>query len=175
MAFTPRLTAAGIRSSAYWYSRGNIYYATGYGMPNCTCYAYGRAGEIMNGFVNLPMGNGGQWWDRVDSSFLKGQTPALGAVICFHSPSGAHAGHVAVVEVINADGSIITSNSAWRGTYFWTETLYPSHGYLAPWAVRRGYVVQGFIYLTDDPPEPQPTPAGERRKMPFIYYLKKFN
>lgn len=40
MAFIPRLSEGGIRGSAYWYS-DNIYYQSGYGMPNCTCYAYG--------------------------------------------------------------------------------------------------------------------------------------
>lgn len=39
MSFTPRLNDNGIRTSIHWYSNDNPYYATGYGMPNCTAYA----------------------------------------------------------------------------------------------------------------------------------------
>lgn len=39
MAFTPRLTDIGILGNLHWYSNDNPYYATGYGMPNCTAYA----------------------------------------------------------------------------------------------------------------------------------------
>lgn len=43
MAFTPRFDSVGIIGSIHWYSNDNPYYATGYGMPNCTAYA--RRGE----------------------------------------------------------------------------------------------------------------------------------
>lgn len=39
MAFTPRLTDQGIMNNFHWYS-DNPFYQSGYGMPNCTCYAY---------------------------------------------------------------------------------------------------------------------------------------
>ena len=38
--FEPRLTSAGMRGNPYWYSR-NPFYQAGYGLPNCTCYAWG--------------------------------------------------------------------------------------------------------------------------------------
>ncbi len=45
-SFTPRLDAPSY-SNDYYYSNKNIYYQYGYGMPNCTAYAYGRAYEIL--------------------------------------------------------------------------------------------------------------------------------
>lgn len=64
MSYTPRLTDAGIVNNFHWYSQ-NPFYIAGYGMPNCTCYAWGRFWEI--GDVNstgehkpneLPTGDG---------------------------------------------------------------------------------------------------------------------
>lgn len=41
MSYSPRLTDDGMRDSPYWYSM-NPFYIYGYGLPNCTCYAWGR-------------------------------------------------------------------------------------------------------------------------------------
>lgn len=146
MAFSPRLNSNGMANNPWWYSSGNIYYASGYGLPNCTCYAYGRYAEIHGEFAALPSGDGGQWYDAA-IGFNRGSTPKLGAIACYKSRSGQYAGHVAVVEVINDDGSIITSNSAYNGTYFFTNTVYASDGYVAGWmTTNRDYYCQGFIY-----------------------------
>ena len=146
MAFSPRLNSNGMANNPWWYSNGNIYYASGYGLPNCTCYAYGRYAEIRGEFAALPSGDGGQWYDAA-TGFNRGSTPKLGAIACYKSRSGQYAGHVAVVEVINDDGSIITSNSAYNGTYFFTNTVYASDGYVAGWmTTNRDYYCQGFIY-----------------------------
>lgn len=63
MAFTPRLTDEGILNNFHWYS-DNPFYQSGYGMPNCTCYAWGRFWEIgdpnnigVNKPVQLPTGD----------------------------------------------------------------------------------------------------------------------
>lgn len=85
MAFVPRLTAEGILNNFHWYS-DNPFYQSGYGMPNCTCYAWGRFWEIgdpnnlgLNKPVQLPTGDGGQWWGSAvsDGYYQTGQTPAL--------------------------------------------------------------------------------------------------
>lgn len=85
MAFTPRLTDEGILNNFHWYS-DNPFYQSGYGMPNCTCYAWGRFWEIgdysgtgENKPTQLPTGDGGQWWGRAvsDGYYQTGQTPAL--------------------------------------------------------------------------------------------------
>ena len=44
-SFSPRLSAPS-SSNKYYYSNLNVFYKYGYGMPNCTAYAYGRAYEI---------------------------------------------------------------------------------------------------------------------------------
>ena len=41
MAYVPRLTAPDLNDPLY-YSNYNRYYETGWGMPNCTAYAYGN-------------------------------------------------------------------------------------------------------------------------------------
>ena len=91
MSYTPRLDDNGILNNFHWYSE-NPFYIAGWGMPNCTCYSYGRFWEIgdpngtgENKPTELPLGNGGTWWaDAVASGYYEtGQTPKLGAVACF--------------------------------------------------------------------------------------------
>lgn len=182
MAYTPRLNSNGMSNNLHWYSNDNPYYATGYGMPNCTAYAWGRfweVGDPLNTGANKPNPNelpgywdGGAWWNRVDRSvYQTGNIPQLGAVICFSDDNGG-AGHVAIVEVINTDGSIITSNSAYGGTYFYTQTLYVSNNY--KWS---HYTFQGFIYNphSDDPTPPGPTPIlVPKTDFPWAIYLHRF-
>ena len=60
--YVPRMSAPS-RSSKY-YTSGNPYYTTGYGMPNCTCYAWGRAYEILGKKPNLPV------WQRKQSQLV---------------------------------------------------------------------------------------------------------
>lgn len=176
MAFTPRLNSNGILGNRHWYSNDNPYYATGYGMPNCTAYAWGRfweVGDPLSAGINKPdpyqlpgYWDGGLWWSKVDRNvYQTGQTPQLGAVICFERPG--YAGHVAIVEQINNDGTIVTSNSAYSGTYFYTQTLSASNNY--SWGT---YVFQGFIYNPFGGDVPTPT---NRKKSNFkwIFYARK--
>lgn len=165
MAYVPRLNANGIYQSKWWYGSGNIYLPN-YGLPNCTCYCYGRSGEITGKFQPLPSANGGDWYKRA-TNFKRGKTPALGAVACWYSPTGAYAGHVAQVEQIKSNGDIVTSNSGYKRpiypyppntpNYFWTETCTKSSGYRSGWMISRGYALAGFIYLQDEPQPPQTT------------------
>lgn len=154
MPFTPRLDDTGMLNNPWWYSSGNIFYPD-YGLPNCTCYAYGRYAEIRNAFAPLPGNDAGDWYDNA-TAFSRGSAPALGAVACYTSPSGQFPGHVSIVEEIAPDGTLTTSNSGWGGPYFWTATVTPSGGYLESWmrSGGRDYVFQGFIYN-----DTQPTPS----------------
>lgn len=152
MAFTPRLNDSGMLNNPLWYS-DNPLYQSGYGLPNCTCYAWGRFWEITGGNApTLSTDNAENWYNHSDG-YQRGNTPKLGAVICFADGPFSGDGHVAIVEQINSDGSIVTSNSAWRGEYFYTQTLQPPN-YLPA----SDYVFQGFIYNPsgggDVPPEP---------------------
>ena len=163
-AFTPRLTQNGMYDNPYWYS-DNPFYQSGYGLPNCTCYAWGRWYEITGSAPTLSLGNGEDWYNYNDGHD-RGQTPRLGAIICFKDGPYSGHGHVAVVEEIN-NGEITFSNSAAGGQYFYLKTGNSSNNY----GYESGYIFQGFIYLDDQPTPPQPIHHG---KLPIWMYLRQF-
>ena len=119
--FTPRTTAPST-SNSYYYS-DNPFYQSGYGMPNCTCYAYGRAWELLGSKPNLSTGNAGKWyWYNKDTGIYSyGSTPKLGAIACWDKYD-KNQGHVAVVEAINGD-TITISESHYNGTNFDTRNI----------------------------------------------------
>lgn len=154
MAFTPRLTSEGIYQSKYYYS-DNPFESAGYGLPNCTAYAWGRFYEISGVKpTQLPTSDGGQWYpDAVSAGYYTlGQRPLLGSVACYASTTGG-AGHVAIVEQINADGSFVISQSGYyrplaeyppdTTNYFWTSTC---DGTTMLPVGNTSYEFQGFIY-----------------------------
>lgn len=154
MAYKPRLTSEGIYRSKYYYA-DNPFESSGYGLPNCTAYAWGRFYEISGVRpTNLPTSNGGTWYpDAVKSGYYGvGQKPMLGSVICYASKTGG-AGHVAIVEQINSDGSFIISQSGYNRPiaeyppdtpeYFWTSTCDGTT--MLPKGSDK-YSFQGFIY-----------------------------
>lgn len=168
MPFTPRLNTDGMSGSRYWYSNTNPYEAAGVGLPNCTCYAWGRFWEINNQFGHdeTPLGmlgNAVDWYNN-SPAYEHGTTPKLGAVACFAGGT-IGTGHVAVVEQINPDGSIVTSNSDYGGTYFYLMTLNPPYS-------SGSLVFQGFIYnpYSDTP---TPTPSGKRSHFPWFILQRK--
>lgn len=148
VSFTPRLSSDGIEGEKYWYS-GNPFHIAGYGLPNCTCYAWGRFWEISDladgtkDYSNkptLPTSDAGKWFGQV-TGYKTGTTPKLGAVICWSDDSGG-AGHVAIVEQILDNGDIVVGQSGWGASnIFWTSTIYKSNGYSYT-----GKTFQGFIY-----------------------------
>lgn len=163
--YVPRLDSAGIYQNKYWYS-DNPFEWSGYGLPNCTAYAWGRWYELL-GFAPsaLSTGDGGNWFDHNENvgGYDSGQTPKLGAIACFGSTVGG-AGHVAVVEVIDPDGSFVTSNSGYyrplstyppdTPNYFYTAT----HNAQTKLSSGMGgrYEFQGFIYIPKSYGEPIP-------------------
>ena len=151
MAFKPRLNDTGMLNNPYWYSENPFYVAHPegseeyLGLPNCTCYAWGRFWEI-SGKANkptLPLGNAEKWFTTVDRNKYKvGTTPKLGAVICFADGPFSGDGHVAVVEEIAADGTITFSNSGYKYKYFYIVKGKKENNY----GYDSGYIFQGFIY-----------------------------
>lgn len=148
VAFVPRLTDKGMRNNPYWYSL-NPFYLAGYGLANCTCYAYGRAWELLDtarNYTNQPTlstGNAEDWYGYTQDGYERGPTPRLGAIACWADGPFSGDGHVAVVEEIDPDTGVITcSNSAYGGEYFYLTHLSPPD-YLPA----AGYVFQGFIYI----------------------------
>ena len=151
--FTPRLTSSGMWQSKYWYS-DNPFEASGYGLPNCTAYAYGRIYELTGSKPTyLSLGNAGDWFghNQTEGKCECGYVPRLGAIACWSEPGKG--GHVAVVEQINADGSFVISQSGYQrplssyppdmSKYFWTNTC-DGETKKASWMDT--YVFQGFIY-----------------------------
>lgn len=150
MAYTPRLSAPST-TDKYWIKSPSGYnncirISGNATIPNCVGYAWGRFMEI-GGVTTCKLStrNAEKWWGNTADGYARGQTPKLGAVICWRKGSATDgndgAGHVAIVEQINSDGSIVTSNSAYNGKRFYTQTLKPP---LYTW--NSAYTLQGFIY-----------------------------
>lgn len=171
MAFVPRLNRNGMVNNPFWYS-DNPFYTTGdNGLPNCTCYAWGRFWEEGEPQTrpNLSLGNAQDWYGNTGDGYERGSTPKLGAILCFSGGGGVGVGHVCVVEQINSDGSIVTSNSAYTRNpdymdsyYFYLETRQPPN-----YDPSGTYGFQGFIYNPNVtggvvPPEPSNWITGNR-------------
>lgn len=114
--YKPRLTAP--NGEPYYTSKLNVYSQTGYGMPNCVAYAYGRLYELNGEAPKLNRGDAGQWWsiNKRNGYYDYGDVAERGAVACWSN-------HVAIVEEINKDGSITVSESHWGGNYFNTKHI----------------------------------------------------
>lgn len=173
MAFVPRLTAPSLTNPYYlYYTYGGYNHAilidssTGSVLPNCVGYCYGRfMEEVGSTSCNLSTGNATNWYGATWDGYPRGSEPKLGAVICFSGGSDGF-GHVAVVEqIIDAD-TIVCSNSAYGGSYFYTNTLRRQDG----WTWSSSYHFQGFIYNPDVdgdtpyPPYPFVPPTFSKRK-----------
>lgn len=110
--------------------------STGSVLANCCGYVHGRVLELGGSESKLSTGNADSYYNYNDG-FSKGQTPKLGAVLCWSCPGKA--GHVAIVEAIYSDGTILSSNSNYKGTRFYTKRINPK-----TWP--SGYVFQGYKY-----------------------------
>ena len=161
MEFKPRLSAPS-RDNKYYNSNMNPFVPAGYGMfqngGNCTCYAYGRfMEEAEMSSCNLSTANAENWYLKTSDGYNRGQVPKLGAVICWEGV-GAKAGHVAIVEKIESDGTITTSNSGWRSSLFYLSRI------KLPYNIGSSYIFQGFIYNpTEFDNQPEPTPVVDNR------------
>ena len=143
-SYTPRLSAPA-KTNKYYYSNLNPFYQYGWGMPNCTCYAWGRAYEILGKAPNLSTYSAYLWYgyNKDNRIYSYGTTPKLGAIACWVYSSGT-SGHVAVVEKIE-NNTITFSNSAYSGETFYTSTAPvkdPSNG-------NKTWIFQGYIYIGD--------------------------
>lgn len=121
--------------------------SNGYTLPNCVGYAFGRFMEILGSYPKISAGNAGTWYLNTSDGYTRSQVPQVGAVACWSNPG--QPGHVAIVEQVNSDGSILVSESGYtdidyvqilQQPYFWLSTIYPPFN---RWGT---YVFQGFIY-----------------------------
>lgn len=142
-------------------------------LANCVGYASGRFNEIINEargttgctykYLNC---NAENFIERALSAGLKiGSTPKVGAIMCWQKgslSSSDGAGHVAIVEKVNGNSSVYTSESGYGSSAFWNQSRSNSNG---RWGIGSSYSFRAFIYLPDDVqkvvdgPTPEPTPA----------------
>lgn len=147
--FKPRMTVPSV-TDKYWVhtSCGGlnecIQISNGSCLPNCVGYAWGRFYEITGERPKLSRANAEMWYGYTADGYKRSSTPAIGAIACWSKGVVGNgddgAGHVAVVERIEANGDIVTSNSAYDGTRFYTQTYKKSAGYSFG-----AYKFQGFI------------------------------
>ena len=140
-------------SNKYWVhtSKGGlneciiINSATGSCLPNCVGYTWGRFYEITGKRPSLSKANAESWFGYTTDGYARSQTPSVGAVICWRKGkagvSADGAGHVAIVEEVKSNGDIVTSNSDYGGTRFYTKTITKASGY----SIGSAYTFQGFI------------------------------
>ncbi|GAB2022955.1 phage tail tip lysozyme [Pseudolactococcus yaeyamensis] len=92
-----------------------------YEQPQCTWGAYNRLSQLGKPVVVLYPGNGGQWGDTAKGlgyHVQTGGTPKAGYAASFPpglAGSDSTYGHIAVVEYVNDDGSILISETNVKG------------------------------------------------------------
>lgn len=141
MAYKKRTTAPA--KSNKWFYTSNPFYQCGYGLPNCTAYAWGRFAELLGKKPSLSLSNAENWYGHKDG-YKRGKKPKLGAVIVWAKGKVGNgsdgAGHVAIVEEIYSDGSFLVSESGWKCSKIMWTTKIPAS------CKRSGYSFLGFIY-----------------------------
>lgn len=161
------------RGSGGWNTciKGSPRYQYADALANCVGYASGRFNEIINiaretsGCTYTTLNcNAVNFKERAEAAGLQtGSTPRRGAIMCWGKEGDA--GHVAIVEKVNNNNSVYTSESGWgSSSIFWNSTRTNNNG---RWGCGAGYYFRCFIYLPDDvqkaidaeEPKPTPTPA----------------
>ena len=147
---------------------GNVYYYNGAYNPfayypnligECTWYVWGRAYEILGHRPNISNRYAKDFYayNLNSGAYPYGNEPKLGAIACFAPNNHAYeTGHVAIVEAVGGDGSVILSEYN-----FVSRHVFSANRYLNPTEARTW--VQGYIYIRpDDPVIPNhiPGPVG---------------
>lgn len=114
----------------------------------CVGYAYGRFNEIGGyGYCKYLSPVNAENFMQYKGSLEIGQTPRVGACMVWQKgntlSNSDGAGHVAIVEKVVSDTQIITSESAYGGKAFYTQTRNKSTG---NWGMGSAYTFLGFIY-----------------------------
>lgn len=142
-------------------------------LANCVGYASGRFNEIINiarDSSGCPYStlncNAENFVERAQAVGLAiGNTPRRGAIMCWQKgslSSGDGAGHVAIVERVDSNNQVYTSESAYSGTAFYNSLRTNNNG---RWGMGSSYSFRCFIYLPDDVQRKidggQPTPTDK--------------
>ncbi|MBU8984284.1 CHAP domain-containing protein [Bifidobacterium bifidum] len=116
-------------SVCYGHRTGNTVGGSAYPWSQCTWYAYRRRVYYYHLPTGSYMGNGQDWANTGRSlGYLVNRTPHVGAAMVFRAGQlGANSryGHVAVVERVNSDGSVLISEcgASLQGVAQW-RTIY---------------------------------------------------
>lgn len=180
--WTPRRTTPGVdikyyRGTGYYYGLEDgvndcivIDTVTGYVMPNCVGYTWGRWYEAFGTRPYLSTGPAVGWYAyTVDGYARSTTTPQVGAICCF--AGGLYGGHVSVIEEIHYDGGgnilfLETSNSAYNDTLFWMEPVSYDNA-LQTWTRPvSGYTFQGFILPPEDTVKKLTLFGAAQRRLP---------
>lgn len=124
-----------------------IHIKNGMCIPNCTGYAQGRFNEIAGITKNKLPDCNAESFIRKNTKYKTGKVAKLGAICVWGKGiigvGKDGAGHVAIVEKINSDGTWASSESAYGGAKFFSKT-YPKNN------KRKGYKFLGFIYQDEE-------------------------
>lgn len=135
-------------------------------LSNCVGYAVGRFHEICGrkemDYVD-PVNAENLFANAQQHGMKTGDKPQLGALMIWQKGatlSGSDgAGHVAVVEQINADGTIVVSESGYGcANPFWTTVR------KSPWYYGTGFKFLGFVYQPAVKNNPYPAPTRTLKK-----------
>ena len=100
---------------------------------NCTWYAHGRMLQLgySKAALDTMWGNAGTWDNTAKNGATVSNTPQAPSIAVWEPwvGSAGEVGHVAVVERVNSDGSILISESNWDKTQYNTRTISRNGGY----------------------------------------------
>ena len=139
--FTRRTTAPEYGNVYYYNGAYNPFIAVGC-IGECTWYVWGRAYEILGHWPNISNRYAKDFYayNLNTGAYPYGNEPKLGAIACFAPHNHARwTGHVAIVEAVGGDGSVILSEYNFKGVH-----VFSSDRYLNPTEARTW--VQGYIY-----------------------------
>ena len=126
-------------------------------LANCVGYANGRFAEIIGKdcIEYQLICNAENFIEKAKGYGLQiSSTPTLGGIMVWEG-KGSLAGHVAIVERIDSNNQIFTSESAYGGSAFYNKTRYNCNG---NWDMGSNYSFRGCI-VNPSNPSPTPTPT----------------
>jgi surface antigen len=96
---------------------------------NCTWYAHGRMLQLGHSkmVLNTMLGHAGTWDNTAAQGAVVVTRPQAPSIALWEAGVGGagRVGHVAVVEQVNPDGSIVISESNWDGKTYNVRTIHP--------------------------------------------------
>lgn len=123
-------------------------------LANCVGYASGRFNELIGlarnfnecRYTNLCCNAAGFIERAQEASLEIGNTPRVGSIMCWGGGNGG-CGHVAVVERVDSNSQVYTSESDYGGNAFFNATRNNSNG---RWGLGSSFYFRGFIYQPED-------------------------